>query len=293
MKEELILDGVSVRRGRMTIVDSLSLSFPANQIVALAGPNGAGKSTLLGAIAGTLAHSGSVRWGAGPLNARSVGFMPQHCCTKADLSVLQTLLLGCHEQLGFRVGQGELEQASEMLHEFGLEALARRQVGTLSGGQQQLVLLAQRLMRRPKLLILDESTCALDIRHQLTVLDILRKYVARTGALVVMAIHDLNLAARAADILLLLRAGRLMAWGTAADVLTAENVAAIYDVEARVLATDDGPCVLPIGPRQPMKPPSPFPHEQRAAGNVHLQHRVAREHTRHMPLEALDQRQST
>lgn len=250
MTERLTLHKVSVDRSRTRIIDDISLSLAAGQVVAMVGPNGAGKSTLLGAIAGGIAHGGRILWRGEQVDRRSIGFMPQHCIVKAELSVLQTLLLGRHEQLGWQIHDRDIEAASQMLTEFGLQHMAERRINTLSGGQQQLVLLAQRLMRQPRLLILDEATCALDLRHQLIVLERLRAYVARTGALVLMAIHDLNLAARNADHLLLLNKGQLAAEGISADVLTATRLRAVYGIEVDIVDYgQDIPFIVPVSPR--------------------------------------------
>ncbi len=249
MTDRLTLRNVSVNRGRTQVIDRVSLSLHAGQIVALIGPNGAGKSSLLNTIAGSIPHSGRILWDGMPVDRKCIGFMPQNCAVKAELSVLQTLLLGRHEQLGWRIGGHDIDAAGRMLEEFGLKHLAERCINTLSGGQQQLVLLAQRMMRQPRLLILDEATCALDLRHQLVVLDRLRAYVKRTGALVLMAIHDLNLAARNGDTLLLLHRGRLEATGSGAEVLTSARLRAVYGIEAHIVEHGQyGSFILPVSP---------------------------------------------
>lgn len=249
MTDRLILRNVSVTRARTQVVDDVSLSLHAGQIVALIGPNGAGKSSLLNTIAGAIPHRGRILWGGVPVDRKCIGFMPQHCSVKAELSVLQTLLLGRHEQLGWQIGVHDIDAAGRMLEEFGLKHLAERCINTLSGGQQQLVLLAQRMMRQPRLLILDEATCALDLRHQLVVLDRLRAYVKRTGALVLMAIHDLNLAVRSSDTLLLLHHGRLEAAGNGTDILTPARLRAIYGIEAHIVQHGQhGSFILPVSP---------------------------------------------
>lgn len=249
MTDRLILRNVSVTRAGAQVIDRVSLSLHAGQIVTLIGPNGAGKSSLLNTIAGAIPHSGRILWDGMPVNRKYIGFMPQHCSVKAELSVLQTLLLGRHEQLGWRIGNQDIDAADRMLEEFGLKHLAERCISTLSGGQQQLVLLAQRMMRQPRLLILDEATCALDLRHQLVVLDRLRAYVKRTGALVLMAIHDLNLAARNGDTLLLLHRGRLEAAGNGAEILTSARLRTVYGIEAHIVEHGQhGSFILPVSP---------------------------------------------
>lgn len=246
MTDQLTLAGVGVRRGGTRILREISASFSPGQIVGLVGPNGAGKSTLLNAIAGLAPYDGTIAWGGRRVDIREIGFMPQQCQVRAELSVLEVVLLGRHERLGWRVGDAELRAASEMLESFGIADLAGRAIQTLSGGQQQLVLLAQRLLREPGLLLLDEATSALDIRHQMRVFDLLGTYVARTGALVLIAIHDLNLAARHSDSVLLLNGGRVEGMGAFEATVTPQTLRTVYGIEAEVLSCRSGrPVVVP------------------------------------------------
>ncbi|MEO3431208.1 ABC transporter ATP-binding protein [Pelagibius sp. CAU 1746] len=247
MPGPLHIQGLAVRRGAARILQDLSVSLEAGQIVGVIGPNGAGKSTLLAAVAGLLPHGGSARWAGKPLSAAMLSYMPQSTRTQSDLTALESVLLGRHERLGWRVGDADLAAAAAALASLDLEHLAERQLATLSGGQQQLVMLAQRLVRRPELLILDEATSALDLRHQLAVLEHLRAYVRQTGALVLVAIHDLNLAARHSDNLLLLRQGCLVAEGPRDVVLAAPQLRRAYGIEVEILRSADGhPIIVPL-----------------------------------------------
>ncbi|MBB4145603.1 ABC transporter ATP-binding protein [Rhizobium rhizoryzae] len=209
MTGRLVLRDVSVVAGKKHILSDVTVSLPAGQIVALIGPNGAGKSTLLGAISGVVSSTGSVLWNAQVVSVHDLGYMPQHCQVTADLTVLEVIPLGRHEQLGWRVDPSIVEASARILSQFGIADLAERKVSTLSGGQQQLALLAQRLLRKPPLLLLDEATSALDMRHQIHVLKVVKDYVARTQALVLIAIHDLNFAARHCDSVMLLADGKI------------------------------------------------------------------------------------
>ncbi len=246
MTDRLALANVFVQRGGTRILYDISASLEPGQIVGLVGPNGAGKSTLLNAIAGLAPYDGVIDWAGRRVDIGEIGFMPQQCQVRAELSVLDVVLLGHHERLGWRVGDDLLCSATEMLRSFGIADLAGRAIQSLSGGQQQLVLLAQRLLREPKLLLLDEATSALDIRHQMRVFDLLTDYVARTGALVLIAIHDLNLAARHSDSVVLLHAGRLEGMGTFEEIVTPQALRAVYGIEAEVLSCRNGrPVVVP------------------------------------------------
>lgn len=240
----LDLDGVTVHRGGVAVVERVSAVLPAGGIAALCGPNGAGKSSLLAAVAGVLPYTGEIAWDRARIDPAALGFLPQAVGIRAHLSVLEVVLLGRMERLGWRLTDADLEAAGAALETVGMAHLAARRVDMLSGGQQQLVLLAQRIVRRPRLLLLDEPTSALDLRRQLLMLDLLEAYARSTGALVVVVLHDLSLAARYATTLLLLRDGRLAGAGAPRHVLTADTVRDVYGVETEVLSTSAGHPVL-------------------------------------------------
>lgn len=255
MTDRLTLENLSVTRNRRRILDKIDCSLAAGQIIGVIGPNGAGKSTLLGAIAGTVSHDGIIRFADAPIDHAKLGFMPQQAHVAADLTVMEVVLLGRHERLGWRVASDVLEAAGVILSDFGLADLAVRKIRTLSGGQQQLVMLAQRLLREPRLLLLDEATSALDLAHQMRVFDLLRRYVMRTGALVLFAIHDLNLAARHTDGVLLLGQGGLVGAGPFETIMTPATLRNIYGVEAEFLTCRKGrPVILPLSAIQQHSP---------------------------------------
>lgn len=245
----LHVENVSVTRGGRRIIRDFSLDLQSGQIVALIGPNGAGKSTLLGAVAGQIPFSGRILWRDAPVKPGSVGFMPQTSDGRAALTVLEAVILGRFDRLSWRLKQEDVAAASAVLSDLGLAQLADRLLPTLSGGQRQLVLLAQRLVRRPSLLVLDEATSALDLRHQMMVLEILRRYVAETGALVLMAIHDMNLAIRHAETMILMARGRFVAAGAARHVVNEERLRVHFGIEADFCIPQEG--TLIVTPRAP------------------------------------------
>ena len=245
----LVLSGMSVTLGRTEILSNISLSLESGQIVGVTGPNGAGKSTFLSAIGMQAPYGGSVQWDGDEIQPARVGYMPQHSSVRADLSVLEVVLLGQHEQLGWRLKDADIDAAATALSCLGMSHLSQRYINTLSGGQQQLVLIAQRLVRKPDLLLLDESTSALDIHHQMRVMEHLRAYVHETGALVMIAMHDLNLATRHADNLIMLRQGRVVAHGNHENVLTIQTIREAYRIEAELLRSSNGtPIIVPLSP---------------------------------------------
>lgn len=242
--------GLGVTIGAKPILRDVSLSLAGARIVALIGPNGAGKSTLLGALAG-LRPSVTQRLSldGAALTGAAVSYLPQAHQVSAALSVTEVVLLGQHEHLGWRVGAAPLERADQMLADFDLGDLADRPMTTLSGGQQQMVLLAQRLMRAPRLLLLDEPTSALDLHHQLAMLKQLNAYAERSGALVLAALHDLNLVAQHCDHVVLMDEGRLAAVGAPGEVLTRAVIAAAYRIDVEIIERPGGGrLIVPLSP---------------------------------------------
>ncbi|HFD16154.1 MAG TPA: ABC transporter ATP-binding protein [Rhodospirillales bacterium] len=239
---ELTVTGVDVGYGRRRIVRSATFGLEPGTVTVLVGPNGAGKSTLLRAIAGLLPYRGSVRLGGEELarmafgeRARRVAYMPQDHGSDTVLTVFEVVLLGIHRELGWRIPRAHAEAVLRVLRRMGIEALADRGFATLSGGQRQLTMFAQMLLRSSAVLLLDEPTSALDLRHQLEILEHLRRVVREEGRIALVAMHDLSLAARFADSLLLLDEGRIRTHGPPLEVLTPARLARVYGVEVAIL----------------------------------------------------------
>jgi iron complex transport system ATP-binding protein len=240
------LKGVHVRLGGRTILHGVDFSVAPGEVLALVGPNGSGKSTLLRAIAGQQALSEGAIDATGPL-----GYLPQDNGAAARLTVIEALLVGRHETIGFRVHPDDRTAAIAGLTDLGLSDLANRRLDRLSGGQRQLVYLAQTLMRDPRTLLLDEPTSALDLSHQLLVLDVVRSLARSRGLAVVLAIHDLALAARVADRFAVLDQGRLAALGTPLAVLNPELLDQVYRVKADIICEPGLPLSMRLLGRRP------------------------------------------
>jgi iron complex transport system ATP-binding protein len=239
----LSLDNVGVRYGTRVAVDCVSFQVADGEVLAILGANGSGKSSLLRALAGMQVHSGTVRWG----HAGLTGFMPQDNGARNALTAFEVVLLGRLRSLAIRVDPQDLAAANDTLAELGCTDLAPRPIAALSGGQRQLVFLAQVLAADPDVLLLDEPTSALDIAHQLNVLDLLRAATRRRRLLTIAVLHDLNAAARFADRIALMRAGRLIGIGRPAEVLVAPVLREAYGVDVSVMEGPDGhPVVIPL-----------------------------------------------
>ena len=254
MSIALRLAGIRISRGKRPIVDAVDAQIEEPGLVAICGPNGAGKSTLLAALAGVLPFEGSVVLDNGQPKASDLAYMPQATAVNAGLTVLETVLLGRIERLRWHITADDLDAAIAALQSLHLSHLAEARLDRLSGGQQQLVFIAQRLVRKPRLLLLDEPTSALDLNRQMILLEELLAYVATKKAIAVLAMHDLTLAARYASTVLLMRDGRLVAAGRPRDVFTPGTIFEAYGVDAELLTTSAGhSAIVPLAPAR--RPP--------------------------------------
>ena len=244
----LRIDGLDVAYGARTILAKLSLqAIPPGSAVALLGPNGVGKSTLLRALARLVAARGALTLdghdllrGARREHMRRVGYLPQTLPQPTSLLVYEAVRGALRATCGGLSADAQDARLERVFGQLNLHPLATTSLDRLSGGQRQMVGLAQVLVRETPLLLLDEPTSALDLRWQLLALEAMRDAVARRGAIALVALHDLNLAARFCDRLVLLGRDGVLADGGAADVLTPANLRRAYRVEARVERTASG-----------------------------------------------------
>lgn len=240
-------EDVGVRYGSRIAVAGVRLVARPGEMMAILGANGSGKSSLLRALAGVQAHSGRVLWDGVAAPSGSIGYMPQDSGSRVALTAFEVVLLGRLRSLSLRVGSADLEAAEAAMAEIGVADLARRRIGELSGGQRQMVLLAQVLAGDPRVLLLDEPTSALDIAHQLHVLELLRTATRTRGLTTIAVLHDLNAAARFADRLAMMHDGRMVGSGTPSDILCPAVLQPAFAVTVAVDHGSDGhPVVLPL-----------------------------------------------
>ncbi|MDC6166802.1 ABC transporter ATP-binding protein [Paucibacter sp. XJ19-41] len=236
----LQVQALEVRRGARRVIAGLDAGpLEAGTLTAVVGPNGAGKSTLIHALAGLLPAQGRVELDGQALGSlaplrrsRLIGLLPQLLPQETGLAAYELLLGGV---LASGVGRAEAEaRIEEVLDRLTLRPLAMARLDTLSGGQRQMMALAQVLARRPRLMLLDEPTSALDLFWQLAVLEAVREDARRRGVIVLLALHDLELALRHCDHVLVLAAGTRVAYGEPGRVLTPALLAQVYGIDARV-----------------------------------------------------------
>ncbi|HZS64852.1 MAG TPA: ABC transporter ATP-binding protein [Xanthobacteraceae bacterium] len=253
-RSELLLRGeaVTVRLGKALVVDSANLTLRAGEFVALVGPNGAGKTTLMRALAGLQPARGKIELrerrldSFGPRErARSIAYLPQGHVFYWPVSAASVVGLGRypHADAFSRPSPEDATAVSRALKATGLEPLADRRVTTLSGGERARVALARALATEAPILFADEPTASLDPRHQLLVMEMLRR-TTRTGAAVLAILHDITLAARFADRIVLMDGGRIVADGLPADALNPAQIAKVFGVEA--IDVDIGEGVVPV-----------------------------------------------
>ncbi|GFM81083.1 ferric citrate ABC transporter ATP-binding protein FecE [Pseudomonas cichorii] len=230
--------------GDTRIVQSLSFSPPPGKVTALIGPNGCGKSTLLKAFAriltpqaGTLSLDGQAYAQLSPRElARKIAFLPQVLPIPEGVSVRQLVAYGRspHNSLWGRLSGADRNSVDQALQRMELEALAERPLSDLSGGQRQRAWLAMVLAQDAAIVLLDEPTTYLDISHQVELLDLMRQLSAE-GKTVITVLHDINQACRYADHLAVMQAGRLVASGAPEQVLDAELVGRVFDVQVQIM----------------------------------------------------------
>jgi len=236
----------------------VSVSLAEGQLVAVVGPNGSGKTTLLKALLGTLPLAeGRVELLGRPLSewrprelARTVGVVTQREENLFPLSVEETVSLGRYAHLGPVAAAGEADHriVADAMRRADVAALAGRRTDTLSGGEWQRVRIARALAQEPRLLVLDEPTASLDIRHEMEVLELARG-LAGQGIATLLVTHHLNLAARYADRLLLLHRGSCVVEGTPTEVLTPEHVTRVFEWPVAITTWCDGaPQIVPLKP---------------------------------------------
>ena len=226
------------------MVDGVSVSLADGALTGILGPNGSGKTTLLRLLSGTRRPtSGRVRLGDRMLDslsrrevAQHIAVVPQETQLAFEYSALEIVLMGRHPHLGLFTVEGpeDVRIAHAAMASTGTSALADRPFDQLSGGEKQRVVIAAALAQSARLLLLDEPTASLDLGYQLEVSSLLQTLNRDRGVTMAISTHDLNLAASICRELILMRAGKVIAAGPTADVLTPENVRRLYDVDAEV-----------------------------------------------------------
>jgi len=251
----LTTQALSVSLGTRTVVDEMTLSLEPGRLIGIIGPNGAGKSTLVRVLLGLVPYRGNIALDGAEITsltrariARELAYLPQGQTLHWPLSVERLVGLGRLPHLApmSRISAADQAIIDRAMERADIGHLRDRIATELSGGERARVLLARALAVQARGLIADEPLASLDPAHQIDVMELLRAE-ARTGALVVAVLHDLTMAARYCDTLLLMDCGRPIAQGAPLEVLSEANLRDVYGVQARIEGDQTAPLVVPTG----------------------------------------------
>jgi len=250
----LTVQAINVALGGRTVLQDVSFMLPRAGVAALVGPNGAGKTTLLKAISGLLPHTGTVIASdrdvsamTPRMRAKQFSYLPQGHAVHWPLPVHDVVALGRYPHGATdpsRLSEADERAVADAMAAADVVALADRRVTELSGGERSRVALARVLAVQAPVVLADEPIASLDPRHQIDVMKLLRK-TADSGALVIVVTHDLGLAARFADQVLVVSEGRLVAQGTPAEALSDALLRDVFRVSAFRAATGDEAVIVP------------------------------------------------
>ncbi len=251
---KLSIKGVGFSYADTPVLENINLEVDGSELLGIVGPNGAGKTTLLKCMNLIL------RPGAGNILldgkeiekiqrqelAKILGYVPQHSPKAFPTTVFDLILLGRRPYVKWGINENDIKKVTEVMKLLKIEDFALRYFDELSGGERQKVLIARALAQEPDILLLDEPTSNLDLKHQLEVMEIIKNLARKGGISVIMAIHDLNLASRYSDRIVMLKDGTICAAGEPNSLLTSESIRSVYGVEAVVVNNLERPYIVPI-----------------------------------------------
>ena len=247
------LESLCFKYSSKEVVKNICLDFSKGEVVSIIGPNGAGKSTVLKIMANILkANSGKVIIKDKALEsfdlrelAKVQGYVPQNYNNAFKVTVMEAMIMGRKPYINWKAAKQDLEVVEKVVNYLKLQEFIEKDLNELSGGERQKVTIGRALVQEPEILLLDEPISALDIKYQLEVLNLLRNICKKENKLIVMVMHDLELAARFSDKLILLKAGQVYAKGTPEEVLTEENIEKVYDVAVDISKDELGFRIVP------------------------------------------------
>lgn len=248
------VNGVNFSYNSCAILQDIELQLESGDILGIVGPNGSGKSTLIKCLDRILKpQKGSIFLDGEELAsmkvndlAKKMGYVPQGESSLFPVTVFDLVLMGRKPYLNWKPSSQDLEKVSEIISLLNIEDLAMREIGSISGGERQKVMIARALAQEPDIILFDEPTSSLDLRHQLEVLNLIRDQ-ANNGISSIVAIHDLNMAARYCDKFVMLKKGMIYASG-GPEVLIPENIEAVYRVRVNAIKNSGEVVIVPQMP---------------------------------------------
>ncbi len=245
MAVKITIKNLSIMYDSIRALDNISISVEAGKITALVGPNGAGKTTLLKSINGILKPFTGVVLIDGLEVAKiksrdlamKVGYVPQSASPYLPFTVFEVVLMGRRPYINWIVSERDIEIVNRILKIMKIDYLRDRYFDEISAGEKQKVMIARALAQEPEILLLDEPTSNLDLRHQIEILGLVRELCKEKKLTVMMAMHDLNLAYRYSDFIIMLKNGKIHAYGEPSEVLTPENIRDVYGVDVFIVDT--------------------------------------------------------
>jgi iron complex transport system ATP-binding protein len=235
------------------VLEAINCEIGRGDFIAVVGPNGSGKSTLIKCINGILKpRKGNIFIENENILkikkndvAKTIAYVPQINQTKTPLSVFDTILLGRKPYIHWKPSESDLQITADLIEQLNIGSIAMKDINKLSGGQQQTVFIARALAQQTDILLLDEPTASLDLRHSIEIMEIL-KNLANNGLTVIVALHDINIAMRYATKFMMLKQGRIFAHG-GREIITEENLELLYDIKIRVIENNNEIYIMPLG----------------------------------------------
>jgi len=250
---KLSIHNVTFSYNGSPVLQNVTEEITPGEFVAIVGPNGSGKSTLLRCIDGILSpRKGSILWEnkdtshmSRPARAQTFGYVPQEVNHTPPATVFDTVLMGRKPYIGWRIKERDKQITSRILQQLHLSDIAMKDINKLSGGQRQRVFIARALAQQPEILLLDEPTANLDLRHQLEVLQLLQS-VSHQNITTLVAIHDLNLAVQYCSRFIMLKDGKIFASG-GREILNKKNIETLYNIKISIFQDQDRIFFVPTG----------------------------------------------
>lgn len=246
----LKIQNIKYKHSSKFSLNNISLTFD-NNVTAIIGPNGSGKSTLIKCILNLYKCEGEMYYEGENLRKhkkefikQKVGYLPQTTQNDASITVFEAVLLGLINTLNLKVSKSQEEKVNDILDAFELQHLARNKINELSGGQLQMVSLAQAIIKEPEVLILDEPLNNLDIHRQFSLLNTVSNLAYEKKMIVIIVMHDINLSARYSDNIVVMKDGSIYSHGTPKEVLTKKMIREIYKIESEIYLNKQGKQVI-------------------------------------------------